>query len=180
MNVLCTVLPRTSRSIAFVLLLAAAGGPVHAASADPLQSVDCRRAVASLQAEEATAMTRHASDPSAASEPATPSPSLQDARRNAATRCLASRADPEPPRGRLAQPPIVVDPVAPLTTARMPAPSIAHGPAPAPAPRRGDAVVSCDPGGCWANDGSRLQRVGPNLWGPRGVCTLQGASLQCP
>jgi hypothetical protein len=49
-----------------------------------------------------------------------------------------------------------------------------------PALERPYAVTSCDPGGCWANDGSRLNRVGTNLWGKRGVCTLQGTLLQCP
>ena len=42
------------------------------------------------------------------------------------------------------------------------------------------AITSCDAGGCWANDGSRLNRLGPNLWGPRGICTVQGSLLQCP
>jgi len=48
---------------------------------------------------------------------------------------------------------------------------------PAPAPT---SVLSCDIGGCWANDGSRLNRVGPTLWGPRGACTVLGTLLQCP
>jgi hypothetical protein len=53
-------------------------------------------------------------------------------------------------------------------------------PEPARAQQRPYAITSCDAGGCWANDGSRLNRVGPNLWGPRGVCTVQGTLLQCP
>jgi len=34
--------------------------------------------------------------------------------------------------------------------------------------------------GCWASDGTRVDRFGPNLGGRRGVCTLSGAVLQCP
>jgi hypothetical protein len=41
-------------------------------------------------------------------------------------------------------------------------------------------ITTCDPGGCWASDGSRLQRFGPNLVGPRGVCTVQASQLHCP
>jgi hypothetical protein len=41
-------------------------------------------------------------------------------------------------------------------------------------------VTTCDIGGCWTSDGTRLQRAGPDLVGPRGVCTVQGALAFCP
>jgi hypothetical protein len=50
----------------------------------------------------------------------------------------------------------------------------------APAGDRPYAITSCDPGGCWANDGSRLNRVGTTLLGRQGVCILHGTLLQCP
>ncbi|WP_295638039.1 hypothetical protein [uncultured Methylibium sp.] len=56
----------------------------------------------------------------------------------------------------------------------VPAPSAI---APPPSPL---VVTGCDATGCWASDGSRLQRLGPDLVGPRGTCTVQGAVLACP
>ena len=41
-------------------------------------------------------------------------------------------------------------------------------------------VTGCDASGCWASDGTRLQQAGPQLLGPRGFCSVQGALLQCP
>jgi hypothetical protein len=39
---------------------------------------------------------------------------------------------------------------------------------------------ACDATGCWASDGTRLLRAGPNLIGPRGICTTSGPFVQCP
>jgi len=148
---------------------------------DPLQAPECQRALASLRAEETAAeATVRASAPVGTAARPVPGQALQAARRSAAKSCLASRADPPLPPGRLAQAPVVVAPVA---VARPAAPLVMRAPAPGavPAPaRRPETVTSCDPGGCWANDGSRLDRVGPNLWGKHGICTLQGTLLQCP
>jgi hypothetical protein len=51
---------------------------------------------------------------------------------------------------------------------------------PLPAPVLPKSITSCDALGCWASDGTRLQRVGPNLLGPRGFCSAPGGVLQCP
>ena len=176
------------RRIGFALTLAlaasacaaAASGPV-AASGDPLQSPDCRQAIASLQAQEAAADADARADEGGATHDShAPAAALLAARRDAARRCLASRADPPVLPGRLIQPPIVV---APLAGARPVAPAVARArpvaplPLPTPGPR---TVTSCDAAGCWANDGTRLNRVGPNLLGRHGVCTLTGTLLQCP
>jgi len=131
-------------------------------------------------------------------------PALVAARRQAAIACLASRADPPPAPQRMAQPPIAVAPVGAGSTAAGPvgssrptadagpiavtrgaipaaAPAVAPAPpSPASPPPAPTTILSCDTLGCWANDGSRLNRVGPNLWGPRGSCTAQGPLLQCP
>lgn len=148
---------------------------------DPLQAPDCRSALAALQAQESAADTAAAAASSSALRPQpAPSAELLAARKRAARSCLASRADPAPPPGRLIRAPIAV---APLADVRPPMSASTHAAPPlrpAPAPERPYAVTSCDPGGCWANDGSRLNRVGPDLWGKHGVCTLQGTLLQCP
>jgi hypothetical protein len=160
------------------------------ARGDPLRSPDCRRAIARLDAEEAAAAP---SVPRASASVAAPGrrgvdDRLAALRRDAANRCLARRADPPlPPQALVRPPPLSLAPlaVAPASeatsaaaTART-APTL-PGPGPAAKPGHPYAITSCDAGGCWANDGSRLNRVGPNLWGPRGLCTVQGTLVQCP
>jgi hypothetical protein len=172
-----------------------AHGP--AASEDPLRSDTCQQALDALEAREVgmptlSAGTPHGTAPAPAERarpdaraPRAPDPQLEDARRAAAIACLANRPDPETrPRpearpSRRAQPPVAVPPVSlgPLPVATPPplAPVI---PVPAPRPQ---FITSCDPGGCWANDGTRLQRVGPNLSaGSRGLCVAHGNLLTCP
>jgi hypothetical protein len=171
---------RASAAAAHAIAMAAtAASPAAAPGSDPLRAPECHRALAALEAEEGAAEAAPHASAGAVARPAPPN-GLQAARRHAAQSCLASRADAPLPSGRLARPPIVVAPlrVAPAgrTAAAHPAPA---GPTP-PVPERPYAVTSCDPGGCWANDGSRLNRVGPNLWGAHGICTLQGTLLQCP
>jgi hypothetical protein len=41
-------------------------------------------------------------------------------------------------------------------------------------------VTACDLGGCWDSNGTRLNRAGPQLIGPRGACTTVGATVYCP
>jgi hypothetical protein len=151
------------------------------ASEDPLQSADCQRALRALDADEkASAPTSPGA--AAGAHPAAPDPRLAASRRRAAQACLATRTDPPraPQPMRLAQPPIAIAPVGAGRAPIQPGlPSQPLVPATRPA-ERPSFVVSCDPGGCWANDGSRLNRVGPNLSGSRGICALQGVQLQCP
>lgn len=169
---------------ALLALVAGAGSGATGVAAstghgdDRLHAPDCRSALASLQAHEVAAdAAARASDASGARGRAAPGQALLAARRLAANSCLASRADPAPPP-RSIQAPIVVAPVAPTTAAP---PVRARGLPPVSRPaERPFAVTACDPGGCWADDGSRLNRIGPNLWGKRGVCTLQGSLLVCP
>jgi hypothetical protein len=163
-----------------------AGAASQAPARDPLQTPACRRAVANLSDEEAAAArAARASDAGAAAPMRSVDAALAASRRRAAQACLASRADPAPPAQRLLQPPIAVAPLAlpaPLASTG-PAPTGARTPAPAAAPRAPEkpyAITSCDPGGCWANDGSRLNRVGPVLSGPHGACVVQGSLVQCP
>lgn len=157
---------------------AATKGAVGTAG-DPLHAPECGAAIASLRARESDADVAACSDSTGARAP---SAALLAARRDTARRCLASRADPPEPPGRLIQPPIVVAPIA--VPAPMPAGTIAHRAppiAPTRAPIRGPrTITSCDAGGCWTSDGTRVDRFGPDLRDRRGVCTLSGAVLQCP
>ena len=167
----------------------AATPPANASSAlsDPLESAECRRALAALNAEEVVvAESSRASGGVAANDRRLIDARLAPMRRQAARACLARRADPGTlSSDRLVRPtPVTMQPlaVAPAstpapttTTARAAPPAMPTAPAEKPY-----AITSCDAGGCWANDGSRLNRVGPNLWGSRGACTVQGTLLHCP
>ena len=159
-----------------------------AALGDPLESAECRRALATLNAEEAAvAGSAHAGGGVSANDRRLIDARLAPARRQAARACLARRADPATLSiGRLvrptpvATPPLTVGPAsspAPMAATARAAPLVPPPPSPADKPY---AITACDAGGCWANDGSRLNRVGPTLWGPRGICTVQGSLLQCP
>jgi len=163
-----------------------------AAAGDPLRAPPCVRALEALQMQEAAAeAARPAAPPGPASAGARQAdPRLEAARRAAASACLRSRADPaavRQPDARLpdvrqpgVQPPIALQP---LPTTRPPRTLSTPRPTPSPVTRPPDrprVVTTCDAIGCWADDGSRLDRVGPNLRGPRGLCTLQGTLLSCP
>ena len=154
---------------------------------EPLESAECQQALAVLNAEEAAvAQSARASGGVTANDRRLIDATLAPVRRQAARACLARRADPATLSAeRLVRPPpIAVAPLA-VAPASSPAPTAATTrvaplvPPAAPA-EKPYAITSCDPGGCWANDGSRLNRVGPNLWGPRGICTVQGSLVQCP
>ena len=157
---------------------------------DPLESPECQRALAALNAEEAAvAESSRATGGVTANDRRLIDARLAPARRQAARACLARHADPATlSSARLVRPtPIAAAPlaVAPGSSPAPTAPTAATARAaplvlPAAPVERPYAITSCDIGGCWANDGSRLTRVGPNLWGPRGICTVQGSLLQCP
>jgi len=161
--------------------------PAAVALGDPLESAECQRALSALNAEEAAvADSSRATGGVTANDRRLIDAKLAPLRRQAARACLGRRADPATlSSARLVRPtpaptqPLAVAPAsspAPTTaTARAAPPTSPTAPAEKPY-----AITSCDAGGCWANDGSRLNRVGPNLWGPRGICTMQGSLLQCP
>ncbi len=41
-------------------------------------------------------------------------------------------------------------------------------------------MTSCDAAGCWDNQGTRYNRAGGTLMGPKGACVQAGAVLRCP
>ena len=158
--------------------------PALAAPVDPLESSECQRALAALDSQEAAvAETSGASAVASADDRRLIAAKLTPARREAARACLARSLDP-PSSSPLARPPPIATAPLLVPPASAPAPSRSTAGSPPPLPRPGPAepyaITSCDPGGCWANDGTRLNRVGPSLWGPRGVCTVQGSLVQCP
>jgi hypothetical protein len=164
----------------FTLIVVLAGSVAVAQPIDPLNSADCRQALKTLQAQEDAALAAPQAGRQSGGLRRSPDARLETLRRHAALVCLGGRADSPPPAQRFAQPPVVVPPVAmarPVQQLALPTlPTV-------PAPKHVEPPVvttSCDPLGCWASDGSRLNRVGQNLLGPRGLCGVQGTLLQCP
>jgi hypothetical protein len=143
---------------------------------DPLQAPECREAIDALGSKEAAA----ASAPAAATGTHAVDPKLMAARKRAAQVCLAARADPPPAVGRLAQPPLAVPPVIDRRPPIAPPAPTAASPTRVPTAPPLVSITSCDAAGCWMSDGTRLNRVGPTLWGRRGACTVQGTVVRCP
>lgn len=144
---------------------------------DRARSAACRQALDALQAQEAVAAA-------ASSPPGNPRQRAARARmsalqREAAAACLGGgRVERRsPPAGARVSPPVSV---APVTVVPLPAPPQGGPPAPSLAMPPPLTVTACDAAGCLASDGTRLQWAGPNLLGPRGMCTVQGSLLQCP
>lgn len=160
-----------------LLLIAAcamgAAGSGGVLRADPLRAPACLDALDALRAREAVAVLTPSNSPD---------PRLLALRRRAAAVCLGVRDDAAPVPARQAQ-----TPVSTLDAPRVPAivaappvlpPLAANRPVFAPAPPL--TTLTCDAVGCTASDGSRLNRMGPNLWGPGGPCIALGPVLQCP
>jgi hypothetical protein len=125
-------------------------------------------------------------------------PELADARRQAAIACFGQAAvapgKASAPAGggsvgtRSAYPPQTVPQAAglprplPSTAAVTGVPQLAPQlPPQAPVQiDRPNFITSCDPSGCWSTDGTRLNRIGPELAGPRGICGVQAGVASCP
>ena len=174
-----------------ILILALATTVAAAAEpADPLKSAACEQAMQRLQRQETLAASAPQARPLLEPRPdgrvRPPDARVQNLRREAARICLGSRPDvpqPPPPQRRVEAPisgwPVVPTPPAPPPGAARPAPP-STPPAAIPRSTSPTVITSCDPTGCWASDGSRLNRMGPNLLGPTGLCSVQGNLLQCP
>lgn len=170
------------------LLLYCAVAAGTAAGSEPLKTARCERALDALhQAESAIRAARAGRQgQGGAAEPARVAEVLT-LRRQAAVACLLqSNAPASAPLVPLVPPardraPVEVTPHAsPARPAAQAAPLPAAprpGPVPVPVPA---AVTLCDANGCWTNNGTRLQRLGPGLVGPTGICTVQGTLLHCP
>lgn len=161
---------------------------VHATAAAGPTTPDCKRALDELQQHEAQAPARGASAPAVSNDP-----QLRALRSRTASICLGgpdeARQPGNPPApapagerarsaARTAEGTVRVPPVtAPLPARRAAPPEPLP---PLPAPRSPTVVLGCDAAGCWGSDGSRLQRMGPNLVAPSGQCVLGGSVIQCP
>lgn len=139
--------------------------PAAGQVSDPLKSPACGAALSSLQsARQGGAGTAR----------------VEALRSEAASTCLGSGVAPSRP-SRTLQAPIVVPPpqieVAPVPPPLAP-PSL---PPPPVAIERPPVPATCDPSGCWTNDGgTHLRHVPPNLVGPRGLCSTQAGVVYCP
>lgn len=164
------------------LLLAIQAAPAQDENEDALRSAPCRTALAALQAQEAAAAAAAPAREPEADEAAhhAAMARLNAARDLAARACLQGRADQPARPGRLGTPPLSVPPLA-VTPQTAPLPPPPAG-IPVPLPRTAPpvSITTCDALGCWASDGTRLPRAGPNLIGPRGFCTAPGGVLHCP
>ena len=182
------------RVLLLTLAFAAADAPAESAdtpamAGNPLQSAECREAIASLNVHEAAAASLPSRGPAVDDErQRRASAELEASRRKTASACPRNRDDaasaarpdrpptrPPPVQAPMEAPRLLAPrPTLPSTSRQEPAATLAR---PAQRPR---FITTCDAIGCWADDGSRLDRVGPDLRGPRGLCTVQGTLLTCP
>jgi hypothetical protein len=106
---------------------------------------------------------------------------LAGLKRTAARTCLGSNTALSPAPQHVGQQPISVAPVpVPQRPSGTRLPAHTSSPPPQVSVRPLISITSCDALGCWASDGSHLQRVGPNLLGPKGFCSAQVSVLNCP
>lgn len=153
------------------MLLASSAAP---AQVDPLRAPACLAALEALgRAEDAAAAAKASGSP-----PAGPGSALAAARRRVGAVCLGS-ADLTPQPARVRQP-MAVESSLPLPASPLRPPGSPGAPLPAAPARPLVTISGCDPAGCWASDGTRLQRQGQLLLGPRGYCTTLGTVLTCP
>lgn len=173
----CSRFTLASRLCGLVLL----GCTVGTAVAEELpQSPACRTALQALDGAEMTLAAAAASSPNSADveRQRTVAARLQPLRVRVAKACLGGlTASPSPSQHTL----LVPAPARPA--AAMPRlPTATVPPVVVPMPRLEALVTvgSCNAAVCIASDGSTLTRVGPNLVGPRGLCSVQGGFLRCP
>ena len=153
------------------LLSAAAEALPAQAEPDLMNTAECKLARERFDAAFAQARDRNP-----------PAPQLDDARRNAALACFGKAATaPAATSGTRSPQPTVVVPQAGAARRMLPTapPATAGEQAPVEIGRP-HYITTCDPNGCWGSDGSRLNRIGPELAGPRGVCNVQGSVVACP
>lgn len=159
------------------LLLVVLCGAAAAQPHDPPQSPACRQALDALQAHEAR-MPRQAPAAGTASREALARHATL--RRQAARACLGGSGN-TPPLPQSPRAPVVVPPVGvPLPPA---APAVLPPRPPArPEPATGGplTITRCDAAGCWTSDGAYMPRAGAQLFGPRGLCSVQGSTVHCP
>jgi len=185
--------PLSRRALCGVAWLLLASGA--SAVDDPLHTPECLQAQEALAAHErpggaaagAAAPVAATSAPLAVTSAPAISPRLQTLRAQVARVCLASSLD-APRLQRQLQPPLAVPPAGsvpmlrslPLSPPLSPPAAAQRANPDAVTQRPLRSITSCDAAGCWASDGTRLQRMGPSLVGPQGVCNVSGNVASCP
>jgi hypothetical protein len=161
--------PKFMMRLLIAFLLAAGSWATVAQATDRLDSAECEVARGELEA----ALDDPATGRAARAE------RIARARQNVLGACLGTPSA-QPQRSGAPQPAIAVP--APIIAAPPAPPPPAPGAAPPPAPpaHRPAFITACDPAGCWDNEGRRLNNIGPALMGPRGLCTVQGGTVNCP
>jgi hypothetical protein len=157
------------RSIATVFVAAVTVSYAAPPQPDPMSSHECKAAREELELA--------LSDPSADRQ--VQAKRLALARRLAASACLG-RSDTKRERSGVPDPVQTVAPPAISVPSKPPPVAADAAPKPPVAIPRAAAITVCDPAGCWDSEGRRLNNMGPFLMGPRGLCTVQGATVQCP
>ncbi len=154
--------------------------PPGAQAEDLPKSPACRTALQALtEAEDALADTAAASSAAATERRRAVAVQLQPLRRRVADACLGGLTTSPPP----SQHTLVVPapPARPATAAPRPlTPAMPPVVVTVPRPDVPVTVTTCNAATCLGSDGSTLTRVGPNLIGPRGACTVQGIFVRCP
>ena len=166
--------------VVLLLGLACSGGVL---AADLPKSPACQSALQALDHEEAEMAAEAKGDGHKTSGGARLQVAeirLRPLRERVARECLGGLDTGPSPSQHTWVAPTPVRPAAPLARVQ-PQPTTPIAPV-VPMPRIDPpvTVANCVGGTCLASDGSRLTRVGPNLVGPRGTCTMQGAFLRCP
>ncbi len=156
-------------------LLVAGGAQAQQRTIDPIKSPACAQALAALD------QVRADGAPSAQQK----EDRVESYRQQASIVCLGlnEKSARKLPRAqtRGSAPMAVSPPRVVLPPAAEPAAPAAAEPSAATAlPRPPTYVTTCDAGGCWDSNGLRLERAGPNLVGPSGLCTVQGTLINCP
>jgi hypothetical protein len=136
---------------------------VPAFAQDPLKSGSCDQRLDALQAARIAGTQANAER-------------IEVLRRQAAQACLGGTGAATRPSPSV-RAPIAVAPTA--TAVPHPAPPLMVSP-PTVAIERPPVLTTCDAGGCWDSNGTRLNRAGPLLMGPGGMCTTVGTTVHCP
>lgn len=162
--------------LALCLLL---GGPALAEELP--KSPACRTALKSLNdAEDTLAASAAASSATAFDQQRQRAIAtrLQPLRKQVADACLGGlTTSPSPSQRTWVAPTLPARPSTAAPRVQPPQPAVI---ASIPRPQAPVTVNHCNAAVCVTSDGSTLTRVGPNLVGPRGTCTVQGGFLRCP
>jgi len=173
--------PQSRMRLLTVIAAAVSASTIAAPSTDPLHADGCVSAMSALHDVEDAVVASAKASPGVSAFDSRVLSQLADLKRLAARTCLGGDGTlSKAPRPASQQPVFVAPtvvfpwPSGPQLPARTTAPPSPVSVAPL------KSITSCDAAGCWVNDGTRLQRIGPQLLGPRGFCSVLGSMVNCP